>query len=342
MPGEVEVLKVCPMDDSFRFSAREGSQTPSSNAIAAGPSHWSPDYGITVLPATYNPTAGQKSHPWGPEDLPLALPSSEAWAVVGSQPDMVLFASETVPWLQSVLSAFPWFPTGSEVLSGQLRPWQMGLVSTPWMGFLGTNPSAPFLTRSVQWDMLPWCSRARTEIHIALPQRREQRVDADLWTRQPLPVHLCWTMWGAASVHCQPSPPSQQRQRNLAGPTLTRFPLRIPLHSLTRPTLIVHNILKTTQLELQSIQWWIKITIALSEAMLLAKKISSGKTPPLGSFAAKDWPVGFMTDSMPHVRLTAMGKTWEELQDWWLPLNLAFVLIPKRESMVRSAIPAKQ
>lgn len=60
--------------------------------------------------------------------------------------------------------------------------------------------------------------------------------------------------------------------------------------------------------------------------MLIAKKISSGKIPPLRSFAVKDWLAGFMTDSMPHVRLTTMGKVWEELRAWWLPLYLAFVL----------------
>lgn len=98
-----------------------------------------------------------------------------------------------------------------------------------------------------------------------------------------------------------------------------------------QPTLIVCNILRTTQLVLQSIQQWIKLTIASREAKFCAKKISSGKIPPLGSFAAKARPLGFMTSSMPHVHLTAIGKTWEEMWVWWLPLNLLFVLIHKRE-----------
>lgn len=80
-----------------------------------------------------------------------------------------------------------------------------------------------------------------------------------------------------------------------------------------QPTLIVCNILRTTQLVLQSIQQWIKLTIASREAKFCAKKISSGKIPPLGSFAAKARPLGFMTSSMPHVHLTAIGKTWEEM-----------------------------
>jgi len=50
----------------------------------------------------------------------------------------------------------------------------------------------------------------------------------------------------------------------------------------------------------------------LREAKFRAKKISSGKIPPFGSFAAKAQPVGFMTGSVPHVHLTAIGKIWEE------------------------------
>lgn len=60
MPGEVEALKVCPTDDSSRLSAIEGFQTPSSNASAAGPSHWSQNHGVAFLLATHNSIAGKR------------------------------------------------------------------------------------------------------------------------------------------------------------------------------------------------------------------------------------------------------------------------------------------
>lgn len=98
MPGEVEVLKVCPTDDSSRVSARESFQTPSSNASAAGPSHWSQNHGVvffwphtTPLQAKESPLRTRQTG-----DLSLALPSSEARAVVGSQQEMVLLASQTM------------------------------------------------------------------------------------------------------------------------------------------------------------------------------------------------------------------------------------------------------
>lgn len=300
IPGEMEVLEMCPTDDSSRFTATEGSQTPSGTAMAAGPSHTSSAHGHHFSPGYTQPHCKQKSHPWGPEDLTpsfvqkgstscgrlsarcgVTCTRDHALKSVPSAPPSVCLKFRSPLW-----SALPKTERLSQHSSnGLFEDKDIWPIS---------NKISP--TRSV--DLMQSC-----QFHIALPQGEGQQTDMELWTSQP----LYWTMWGVASAQHQPSPLSQQYQRNSAGPTPVCSSLIIPLCSQTQPTLIVYDVLKTTQLELQSIQRWIKITIELSEATLLAKKISSGKIPPLGSFAAKDQPIGFMTDSMPHIRLNSYG-----------------------------------
>lgn len=109
-PREVEVLEACPTHDSSRLSAKEGSQTPSSNVTAAGPSHWSPDHGFTFLLATHNPTAGKRAILEDQRARRSPSGFAQQWSTshggLSARHGVICIRDHA---LKSILSAFPWF-----------------------------------------------------------------------------------------------------------------------------------------------------------------------------------------------------------------------------------------